>query len=590
MKRKIILNYPPASSVWHLPIGIAYLAAILCEKGHEVIQRYSHIIGLEHLLKQHGGATVDEALRIVRDPTSGVLDWYRARMTFEQVSSSISTNDNFVVQRNNVIYVSEFYDGTIERTLEAIRNREQHLWYDYFTDVELQLALDFQPDIYGISVADERQFMQSLILASIIKDALPNCLIVLGGNFWSRVTGAFQLPEFARFFDFCDTIVYREGFQPMLELADTLDPRSASGTVWRDGDRVVVNHRTTKPTLFETIPTPHFDGGARQWSPDIVYPLYTISNCMFDCGFCAIAAGSDTFLKKPRTMSPQRIAEHMVKLGGHRFDILDETFPIATQLALGEELRQIGYKAEWQCYTTIVDKMLDEDVCHRLYEAGCSAVQLGLETLSPPTLDREDKKWNHPKNYGKIFRNLKKAGIQTHIFIQVGLPGEPLGEGLPWLPFLEDYGDTILTIKAGRNRRTRMSPEELEGRHSEFIEVLPDTTPLHLNRDFRYRNLSNKRVVAMRDLLEEACRHHKFYAVTSTIPWWINRGRYTWEQLEAMAAKLRAMVDAELIKPEPHVPHFNQVLTKVSAIVRDEIGQDIRFQSYEDVLKFARTL
>ncbi len=297
-KRRVILNYPPCSSVWHLPMGIGYLAAILHEQGHEVMQRYGHILGLEYVLKQYGSLRTEYALIKIRSPQSGIIDLFHARKALEHVSSTIVTNDKFAVQRNNVIYVSEYYDGTIERALEAVRNREGHLWYEYFTEVEVQKVLDFQPDLYGISIADERQFIQGIILASLIKDALPKCLVVLGGNFWSRVTSAFQLPEFARFFDHCDAIVYREGFQPIVDLANTLDPRSASGTVWRDGNKVVVNPPTTKPTPFETLPTPQFDGGARQWSPDIVYPLYTISNCPHDCGFCGIAAGSDTFLKK----------------------------------------------------------------------------------------------------------------------------------------------------------------------------------------------------------------------------------------------------------------------------------------------------
>ena len=579
--KKIILNYPPVSSPWHLPTGIAQLAAVLRSDGHEVVQRYGHILGLEYVLKQHRGERIEEALRIICNPGSGVLDWYQARKIFEEVSRSIPTQDRFVVERNNVVYVSSYYDGTIGRALEAIRNREQHLWYDYFAKVEVPIAQDIKPDLYGISIADERQLIQGIILASLIKDTLPNCLVVLGGNFWSRVTSAFQLPGFAAFFDFCDAIVYREGFQPMLELAGTLDPRSASGTVWRDGDRVVVNSPTTKPTPFETLPTPHYDGGARQWSPDFVPSLYTMSNCPMACGFCAIAAGSDSFLAKPRSMSPQRIAEHMARLGASRFEIFDETFTIPRQLELGMELKRVDLPTTWDCYLTVTDSLAKPETCVKLYEAGCRDVQLGLETLSPDTLKRENKKWNSPKNYGRILRNLRDAGIQTHIFIIIGLPGEPLHWGLKWLPFLEEYGDSILTIKSGRYRVTRMSPEAQSGTHDARIEVTPDDKPLHLNRHFRYKDVSGKRVYAMRDLLEEACRRHWAYPVTSTIPWWVNRGRYSWKELEEMAKQL---------PPEPSVPQIDRAPTKVSSIVRYELGQDVRFKSYEDILAFARTL
>jgi hypothetical protein len=581
-RRTILLNYPPASSVWHVPAGISMLTAMLRQDGHHVRQRYGHIIGLEHLLRQHGGEAVDEALRTIRDRNSSIERLYAARMTFERVSKGIETDDKFVVERNNVSFVSSYYDGTVDRALDAVKDREKHIWYRYFVEVEVPLAKDLNPDLYAISTADERQFIQGLILASLIKDALPKCLVVIGGNLWSRIDGAFALPRFHEFFDFCDAITYREGYQPIRELAETLDPRSVGGTLWRRGrDEVMINPPAPQPTSFETLPTPVFDGGAQQWSPDQVYSLYTMSNCMMSCGFCAISAGSDSFLGAPRSMSPRRIAEHMSALGTKRFQIFDEMFPIQRQLALGRELKRIGHAAEWECYLTITNSLARPEICEQLYEAGCRAVQLGLETLSPDTLSREDKGWNTPKNYGVILDNLRKAGIQTHVFLLVGIPGEPLHWGLAWAAFLEEYGSGILTIKSGRYRLTRHSPEERGQAHQQWIEVMPDEKPLHLNREFRYRQTSRKKVEAVRDILEEACRRHWAYGVTSTLPWWVNRGRYTWQQLESMARALPS---------EEPARHLDDAVVRSNTIVKEELKRKARIRSYEDIAGFAHGL
>lgn len=580
-RRKVILNYPPVSSVWHLPVGIAQLSAMLRSDGHEVVQRYGHIFGLEYVLKEHGGADIDRVLAIIRDPRSDIKSLYEARMTFERVSRGIATQDKFEVARNNASFVSSYYDGSVERALEAVRNREQHLWYDYFTKVELPLVRDFKPDLYGISVADERQFIQGLVLASLVKDEFPGCLVVLGGNFWSRVTNAFLLPEFAQFFNHCDAIVYREGFQPLQQLAATLNPAHASGVAWRRNGEVVVNPATQNPTDFEVLPTPDFDGDATQWSPDFVPSLYTMSNCPMACGFCAIGAGSDSFLGKPRSMSPRRIAEHMATLGATRFEIFDETFPIPRQLALGKELKRIGLSASWDCYLTVTNDLAKPEACEKLYEAGCRNVQLGLETLSTDTLSREHKQWNTPKNYGAILANLKAVGIQTHVFLIVGIPGEPLHYGLAWTAFLEEHGENILTIKSGRYRLTRQSPEERMGTHSQLIEVMPDTKPLHLNRDFRYRSISRKKVEAVRDILEQACRKHWAYGVTSTIPWWVNRGRYTRDELKRMA---------QVLPSEQDVRHLDNAVVKAGTIVREEMQREANFSNFDDVTTFARTL
>ena len=582
-KRRVILNYPPVSSVWHLPAGISMLAAYLQERGHQVTQHYGHIAGLKYVLREHGGETIDKALATIRDSKSDIKALYDARMTFERVSSGIITQDKFVVERNNVTYVSHYYDGSIEKMLDAIRNRKEHLWYSYFAHAEVPFAKNVRPHLYGISIADERQFVQGCILAAMIKETLPNTLVVMGGNFWARPLGAYLLPQCAEMFDYCDAIVWGEGFRALEVLTETLTPSSAPGTVWRSGDNRVIVNPVSLPIPFETLPTPVFDGSVRQWSPDFVPSLYPASNCLTKdrCDFCAIEAGSATFHGKPREMSPRRMAEHILAIGASRFEIVSAMFPVSRQIALGKRLKERGLSATWDCYMTADNTLVKQDVCDALAEAGCGDVMVGFESLAPETLAQAEKTWNKPENYGIILSNLRKAGIQTHVFLLIGLPGEPLHWGLKWIAFLEKYGRDILTIKAGRYRVTRLSRDETEGKNGQWIEVLPDTKPLHLNRDFRYRVVSNKKVDAMRTVLEEACRRHWAYGVTSTIPWWVNRGRYSWEELEQMA---------KVLPPEKEVPHLERALAKVASIVKEELGQKVSFNSFEDLLAFSRTL
>lgn len=580
--KKVILNYPPASSVWHLPAGISLLTSVLRERGHEVVQRYGHIAGLEYVLRNQDPQKTEEALEIVRDPTNSIEDWYRARKLFEQVSTSIETSDRFGVERNNVIYVSSHYDGSINGLLRAIDERDQSMWFDYFDKVEVPLAQKVGPDLYGISIADERQLIQGMTLASMIKEALPKTRVVIGGNFWSRVTPAFKEEAFRKVFDYCDAIVYREGFQPIVSLAETLDPRQTPSTAWRDSAReVIVNPKSDQPTSFESLPTPSFEGGARQWCADTVPQLYTCSNCPMQCGFCAIAAGSDTYLKTPRIVSPERVAKIMEETGAKRFEIADENFIANRQLAIGKALKERGYDATWNCYLTITDDLLNPDKCNALYEAGCRGVQLGLESLSRATLLREFKSWNHPESYARILSNLADAGIHNHVFLLTGLPGEEVEAGLRWLPFLKDHGDSILTIKAGRYRLTKGSPEELHGTHSERIIPENDDRPLHLNRNFKYRDSrsSRKRVEAVRDLIEQSCREHWAYAVTSAVPWWANRGRYNLEELRSNAYKL---------PKDPDTPHLNEAIAKARGILGEATGKKYSFARFEELVEAAR--
>ncbi len=160
------------------------------------------------------------------------------------------------------MYQGATQDGTIEGALLAIKNRERNLWYDYFVNVEVPKAKDFGPDVYGISTSDERQLIPGLVLASLIKEVLPNTLVVLGGNIWPRVMNVFEDPKSVELFQYLDAVVYREGYQPLTQLVETLSPRDASGTVWMNGGVLIVNPPTQTPTEFEGLPTPYFDGEA----------------------------------------------------------------------------------------------------------------------------------------------------------------------------------------------------------------------------------------------------------------------------------------------------------------------------------------
>lgn len=572
------------------------LAGVLQNAGHDVMQRYGHILGVEHVLRGQDADRTDRSLQIIRSATATITERYWARTAMEEISRQVpQRNETFFVERNNVRYVSGYLEHNdsddIAAALEAVRNRERHLFYDYFAAVEVPFAERERPDVYGISIADERQLIPGLVLASMIRDALPGTLLVLGGNFWPRVVDKTTAQAFAPLFTLCDGIVYAEGFQPLLHIADTRVVRQAPGTAWLDGDEVRLNPKPFIATSFDQLPVPVFDRAVQQWAPEFVPTLYTMSNCPQRCGFCAISAGSDTFLGKARGMSPSLIADHLQQLGVHRADFADETYSCQRQLALGRELQQRGYNATWQVYLTAVHQLADPGTCSKLYEAGCRGVQLGLESLHRETLDDEDKRWNNPELYGRILSNLAGAGIQVHVFIIAGLPTEPDHITLRWLPFLEDNGDAILTIKSGRYRFTKQSPEQRGDLHSALIEPSGAQRLLHLNEEFRYRPQRGgdrsriKDVEALRELLEEACRRHWAYEVTSTLPWWINRGRYSLAELRTLTDDLRVVAST------PVTAHLNRAVARTRTILPTKEGGEIpTFSTMHDLTAHARTL
>jgi hypothetical protein len=112
------------------------------------------------------------------------------------------------------------------------------VFYRYFCEVEVARAVALRPDVFGISVSDERQLVSGCILAALVKEALPTTQVIMGGNYWSRVLDAYQDPVFVQLFDFWDVIVYTEGFQPFVQLVEKMPVSGVPGVVWRCGSEV----------------------------------------------------------------------------------------------------------------------------------------------------------------------------------------------------------------------------------------------------------------------------------------------------------------------------------------------------------------
>jgi hypothetical protein len=102
---------------------------------------------------------------------------------------------------------SRRFKGSIDELTWVMLHRAEHVFYDYFANVEVPRAAAISPDIFGISVADERQLVSACILASLVKEAMPTTRVLLGDNYWARVIDAYSDPRFTQLFDYWDANV-----------------------------------------------------------------------------------------------------------------------------------------------------------------------------------------------------------------------------------------------------------------------------------------------------------------------------------------------------------------------------------------------
>jgi hypothetical protein len=82
----VVLSYPSVSSVWHLPVGIGYLAGVLSSRGHRVEKDYGYVKALEYVFRRYGGRGIENALSLVRSPNSTITERYRKEHVFYDYS------------------------------------------------------------------------------------------------------------------------------------------------------------------------------------------------------------------------------------------------------------------------------------------------------------------------------------------------------------------------------------------------------------------------------------------------------------------------------------------------------------------------
>lgn len=312
--------------------------------------------------------------------------------------------------------------------------------------------------VIGIT-ATTASYQMALAVAREVRHVARDCVLVMGGHHASADADV-VLESHA----YIDAVVMGEGEVALLELARRAPDLSAvPNLAYRDGHEV---RRTWQAPLLDQAALDHIchavDKDAVESAPGKFDHITYVSarGCPLKCSFCAVAN------QRIRAKSIGAIVKDLrclIEDRGYQRIALEDNFfahsPARTlQLcaALTELRREVSFS--WDCQTR-VESMMRSDVIAAMASAGCEAVYLGVEALSPRLLSALGKT-SRPQAYLRMLKSsvvpgILDSGMDCYINIQFGIAGETGAERAEALGELRLIGETARV----RNRSVTVFPQ-----------------------------------------------------------------------------------------------------------------------------------
>lgn len=324
----------------------------------------------------------------------------------------------------------------------------QHL-ADHVQTVAAELAVE--ADVVGLTTCFGQLFA-NLALACAVKRLAPSVVIVLGGSLVSARVGPSLLTEY----DFLDYVVQGEGERPFTALVQSIaEGREATaafdaGVVSRaNAAEHACGVALSEIPNMDDLPMPNFDEYAERAEScgiDWYLPLEGSRGCWWDrsqrlnrarcaCYFCNFNVQWSEYREK----SPQRVAAEMAALS-ERHKNLKIAFADNVVRHRGVErlvdcISALG--REFDFFYELRASIRPMDIL-RLWEAGLTRAQIGVEALSSSLLRRLGKGTTVIQNL-QAMRTCLELGVTTASNLIVGFPGSTAEEVAETVEVIQSY-------------------------------------------------------------------------------------------------------------------------------------------------------
>ena len=191
--------------------------------------------------------------------------------------------------------------------------------------------------------------------------------------------------------------------------------------------RLQPRYQAEKLSDLKNLPVPRYDlldlKRYEVWN----IPSQTTRGCPHGCNFCEVTqVYGGKFRHRPVAEVVHEIQEIRRLTGSGYVYFVDDNFVANRRHAVEVAEKLIPLKLEYGCMAT-ANVGDDPELLDLLVRSGCIHLNIGMETISPASLEAINKKQNQIKDYERQFKALRDRGLGFSVNVIFGLDGDNPG-------------------------------------------------------------------------------------------------------------------------------------------------------------------
>ena len=313
----------------------------------------------------------------------------------------------------------------------------------------LSKVIKAKPDVVAFSVISDN-YGWACKLGREIKKYL-DVVVIFGG------THPTSVPERVISENFVDFVIMGEGEETLRELIDALDSAKNISKInnlcFRDNGRIIKNPLRPPIRELDSIPFPDKDLFFKE-CPMIVRQSYmTIASrgCKNNCTYCVNSLINKSYRHALyyRRRSVKNVIDELL-WAKDRYNIksvtfYDEVFTDDREW-LKDFLPEYKNKIGMPFFCCIYPKNIDKEMIDKLADAGCSSVNVGIQTISEDLRKDVLNRYGNNDEIRHTIKLLKEARLFIYANVMLGLPTQTEDELIRTLLFCNEHKPDIASI------------------------------------------------------------------------------------------------------------------------------------------------